>query len=207
MVAKPRVKKAFCTTREAADLLGVSLRTTQLWVERGLLDAWKTEGGHRRIARKSIENLLAVSPARAAGNADPVDPPLTVMVVEDEATLRMLYESNLRRWPMRPNIISAGDGYEAMVKLGHVMPDLLITDLHMPGMDGFRMLHTIRAIAEYDAMRIVVVTGLDEEEVNQRGGLPEGIPVFSKPIPFPRLREFAVELAARRQAPAEAEAS
>lgn len=197
-----RVKKTFCTTSEAAAILGVSLRTTQLWVERGLLEAWKTEGGHRRISRQSVERLLATPPSLSEGDVDLAPPHFTVMVVEDEATLRLLYEANLRRWPMRPNVITAGDGYEAMVKLGHVMPDLLITDLHMPGMDGFRMLRAIRATAEYDAMSIVAVTGLEEEEIVERGGLPEGIPVLSKPVPFPRLRELAVELAARTQEPA-----
>ena len=37
-----KIEKTFCTTREAADLLGVSVGTTQLWVENGLLAAWKT---------------------------------------------------------------------------------------------------------------------------------------------------------------------
>ena len=47
-------QSAYCTTREAAELLGVSLTTAQLWVESGLLEAWKTEGGHRRIHRTSV---------------------------------------------------------------------------------------------------------------------------------------------------------
>ncbi|QDX80347.1 hypothetical protein B9N43_03145 [Denitratisoma sp. DHT3] len=46
-----------CSTREAADILGVSLRTVQLWVDSGILDAWKTAGGHRRVSRASIEAL------------------------------------------------------------------------------------------------------------------------------------------------------
>lgn len=43
-----------CSTREAADLLGVSLKTIQLWVDAGVLDAWKTVGGHRRVSLKSV---------------------------------------------------------------------------------------------------------------------------------------------------------
>ena len=39
------------STREAAEQLGVALRTVQLWVEAGVLPAWKTAGGHRRISR------------------------------------------------------------------------------------------------------------------------------------------------------------
>ena len=48
----------FWSTREAADLLGVSLRTVQLWTEAGVLKAWKTAGGHRRINRDSVMQLL-----------------------------------------------------------------------------------------------------------------------------------------------------
>ena len=54
----PSTQSAYCTTREAAEMLGVSLTTAQLWVESGLLDAWKTEGGHRRIHRTSVQRLL-----------------------------------------------------------------------------------------------------------------------------------------------------
>ena len=47
-----------CSTRDAARLLGVSVRTAQLWVEDGRLRAWKTPGGHRRILVESVERLL-----------------------------------------------------------------------------------------------------------------------------------------------------
>jgi len=47
-----------CSTREAAERLGVSLRTIQLWVDAGVLQAWKTAGGHRRVSRESVEAFL-----------------------------------------------------------------------------------------------------------------------------------------------------
>lgn len=46
-----------CTTAEAARHLGVSIRTVQLWVDGGALEAWKTVGGHRRISLESLERL------------------------------------------------------------------------------------------------------------------------------------------------------
>ena len=45
----------YCTTREAAKILGTSLRTIQLWVESGILQAWKTPGGRRRVTRESMQ--------------------------------------------------------------------------------------------------------------------------------------------------------
>lgn len=51
--------KDVLTTAEAARLLGVSTRTAQLWVETGHLPSWKTPGGHRRIPRQVVLNLIA----------------------------------------------------------------------------------------------------------------------------------------------------
>src|SRR3989475_10075373 len=43
------------TTAEVAKLLGMAVRSVQLMVDRGDLEAWKTPGGHRRITRASVE--------------------------------------------------------------------------------------------------------------------------------------------------------
>ena len=213
MAHHKQVPKTFCTTREAAALLGVSLSTAQLWAESGLLEAWKTGGGHRRISRQSIERLLAnpagrdvpaeVVPTRRAtdvaqGSATP-PAPLNILVVEDDPTLRRLYELKLRDWPMQPEIRTAGDGYEALICMGNTKPDLLIADLQMPGMDGFRMLHTISNTPELAGMAIVVVSGLDAEEIVLGGGVPDGIPVLPKPVPFDQLLAIAEQVAGERK--------
>lgn len=49
---------AVLTTAKAAQLLGVSTRTVQLWVESGQLPSWKTPGGHRRIPRQAVLSLI-----------------------------------------------------------------------------------------------------------------------------------------------------
>ncbi|MBY0521377.1 MAG: helix-turn-helix domain-containing protein, partial [Sphingomonas sp.] len=54
------VSNAYCTTRDAAKILGVSVRSVQVWVEKGLLRAWKTEGGHRRVDRPGRWHLPPV---------------------------------------------------------------------------------------------------------------------------------------------------
>jgi excisionase family DNA binding protein len=50
--------KDILTTAKAAELLGVSVRTAQLWVESGQLPSWKTPGGHRRIPRQAVLDLI-----------------------------------------------------------------------------------------------------------------------------------------------------
>ena len=209
MANHKRIRKVFCTTREAAELLNVSLRTAQLWVEKGLLEAWKTSGGHRRITRQSIERLYAeASPAVDSpepGVADTIFPEasaaLDILVVEDDPNLRRLYKIKLGRWKMPINLSTVDDGMKALTHIDHAMPDLLILDLKMNGIDGFHMLNTIRNLSALSDLAIVVVSGLDPEEIAKRGAIPKGIPVYPKPIPFELLRKYAEEVADKCQKP------
>jgi excisionase family DNA binding protein len=199
-----RPQMAYCTTREAAALLGVSLRTAQLWVENGVLEAWKTEGGHRRISRDSIDKLLRNQPGEwAEKEAQPNG--FTILIAEDEPDLLRVYTLNMARWPMRPQLLTASNGFQALVLLGSEKPDMLVADLHMPGMDGFRMLRTLHEMPEAAHTEIVVVTGLDAAEIAARGGIPGNIPILPKPIPFAELLRVATGIYDRKMATMAAE--
>lgn len=182
------------STREAAEQLGVALRTVQLWVESGVLPAWKTAGGHRRISRAAVERLIGERRAALSGDTRPA--PLTtvgearlrVMVVEDEPELLRLFIMVIAGWDLPVDVTPASDGFEALLRVGQHCPDLLVTDLNMPGMDGFKMIESLRGVGPaYDDMEVVVVTALSEAEIEQRGGLPSQVRVLHKPVPFDEL--------------------
>ena len=195
-MTRTTVEQSFCTTRQAALLLGVSVGTVQLWVESGLLQAWKTAGGHRRVIRDSVERLLRkAAPDAAAPDSPPEIPRLSVLVVEDDVHILRLYQANLASWPMHPEVKFIDNAIAALMEIGRSRPDLLITDLNMPGMDGFRMLRVLRQTPEMTLCKIVAVTGLDAAEIEQRGGVPAGVEVLPKPIPFHRLLDIATALA------------
>lgn len=59
MIEIPSAPDAHCSTLEVARQLGMAVRSVQLMVDRGELEAWKTPGGHRRILRVSVERWLA----------------------------------------------------------------------------------------------------------------------------------------------------
>jgi len=189
-----------CSTSEAADRLGVSLRTVQLWSEAGLLRAWKTPGGHRRILMASVEELLqrrAVVSGRRAGSGE-----FQVLIVEDEPDFRQLFELHLRSWELPIQLSSAPSGFEALLQIGAARPDLLITDLRMPGIDGFEMLRALRASGAMGELEIIVVTALTEHTIAERGGLPPGVSVLYKPLRFAELRQRLAALVEEWREPA-----
>ncbi|WP_051971459.1 response regulator [Massilia sp. 9096] len=177
-----------CTTAEAAALLGVSHRTIQLWVENGTLHAWRTSGGHRRIATASVHAVMSGrAEALAVVTPAPPTPPRRILLVDDDPALLRLHELEIGGWGLHVETITAGNGYEALIRIGEARPDLLISDLTMPGMDGFRMIRTLRANPAYAGMPVIVISGLDRSTIAAMA-LPEDIPVLPKPAPFAVLR-------------------
>jgi excisionase family DNA binding protein len=190
----------YCTTREAAEMLGVSLRTVQLWAESGLIEAWKTEGGHRRISRASVQRLLQGGNYPLPKLAAPEQrfERLKILVVEDDSVLLKLYKTVIASWNLPIDLITAGNGVEGLIRVGRDTPDLMITDLSMPGMDGFELIRSLATSSFREGMEIVAVTGLDAAEVVARGGLPEGVRQFPKPVPFAELRAIVAGMLERR---------
>ncbi len=188
--APPAASANYLTTREAAELLGVSVGTVLNMVERGQLEAWRTDGGHRRITMASVLAHLA----RRSGGGQPPEPErrgdLDVMVIEDDEFLLEVYRDQFANWELPLNLRFAGNGVEGLIELGRERPDVLIIDLRMPVVDGFAVVRTLRDRPGFAGMDIIVITGLDEDRIARQGGLPPGIVVWPKPVPFHQLRGF-----------------
>ena len=177
----------FYSTRQAAQALGVSVTTIQLWVEAEVLPAWKTAGGHRRIPRAADDAMRAQQSQATDGKASF---PHNVLVVEDDSVQRELYRINFAAWKLPTELRLASDGFEGLVMAGKYMPNLIIADLSMPGMDGFEMIRRLERSKEVRTAMMIVVTGLTREEIEAQGGLPDGIPVYNKPISFGVLKQI-----------------
>lgn len=186
-----------CSTSEAARILGVSNTTVQIMVERGELDAWRTRGGHRRISLASIERLKASRSARNVRRSD--SGMLDVLLVEDDVSLRTLYLHTIRRWNLPVEVAVATNGMEALLLIERKRPDLMITDLFMEPVDGFQLLRMLREHREFDDMAIVAITGLGESDIEARGGVPKGVVIYNKPVPFEKLQGFVESSITRKQ--------
>jgi excisionase family DNA binding protein len=182
------LKVTHCTSKQAASLLEVTTRTIQLWSESGILKAWKTAGGHRRFNLQDIEAFKAKLKQETH---DAVDQRLTrVLVIEDEPDLIVLYKMTIEGWNLPIILKTAGDGFEGLIQIGAWKPDVVITDIQMPNVNGIYMLKTLSKMESFNDMVIMAVSGLSKIDIDQKGGLPAGIPVFTKPIPFDEIEKI-----------------
>lgn len=172
-----------CTTREAASALGICVRTVQLWVEAGRLRAWKTPGGHRRVLCESVNALLREREKECSTTLDGFD----VLIVEDDRVYRQFLQLAIAQAMPEISVRTAYNGIEGLIKLGERQPQVLITDLLMPGLDGFHLLKTLADSPLVKPIKIIVATGMSEQDVAEQGGLPKDVVVFHKPIQLPVL--------------------
>jgi CheY-like chemotaxis protein len=87
-----------------------------------------------------------------------VDP--LVLIVEDDRGLRLLYREHLSTSGFR--IIDAHNGHQALAKVRELHPDAVVTDLAVPGMDGFEFCRVLQQSADTRAIPVLAVTGHSE---------------------------------------------
>lgn len=186
----------YCGTSYAAKLLGLSVATVQSLVEKGEVDAWKTLGGHRRIALQSINAYLARNnPQLSRADINPKHR-LRVLIVEDDESTRDLYRCQFDEWDLPVDCTWMTSALEALMDIASMRPDLLITDLSMAGVDGFEMLKALKRNQQLADMQVVVISGLPAEAIAERGGLPSHAHLLQKPVNFDWLQGYVTALVA-----------
>lgn len=186
--------KSTVTTAQAAKRLGVSPQTVQKWVDAGYLPAWKTVGGHRRLDAAAVERMAT---ERRSGDGPPRAP--SVMLVEDNAVAAAVLEAQLQDVLPDAEVRIFEDGFSALLDAGRQVPDVLVTDIDLPGLDGLAMIRQLRTNPATQNMLIVLVTTHAEAELARFGPLPEGVPLLRKPVDIAAL-ECAVKAAAPERA-------
>ncbi|MBR3248809.1 response regulator [Candidatus Saccharibacteria bacterium] len=90
-----------------------------------------------------------------------------IMVVEDDASLREIY--SIRITAEGYEVVSAGDGEEALAMAVREKPDLILSDVMMPKISGFDMLDILRSTPETAGIKVIMMTALSADDQRARG--------------------------------------
>lgn len=198
------------TTAEVAKLLGMAVRSVQLMVDRGDLEAWKTPGGHRRITRASVERwrgrqgdaattsgapAAAPAPAPAQAGTGP-----RVLLIEDSVHFQNLVRLLVQRHFPDVQLHVAHDGITGMALYGQIQPDVLLVDILLPDIDGAALITTLRTHEQFARCKLLVVTSLDAAEREAYAFALGGARVIHKPQLVQELPEALGELLGRQAA-------
>ena len=118
-----------------------------------------------------IRNLIS-GERRRPYEMDPTGPtnPPTVLLVEDHVDSRQMYAEFLR---IDYTVVEAEDGVCALEVMRETRPDIVVTDLALPRMDGFELMARMRADERLRAVPIIALSGYsggDHEERARQAG-------------------------------------
>lgn len=110
------------------------------------------------------------------------------LVVEDDPQLSQIFTITLNE---SFEVEAISDGTQALARLAEIVPHLLVLDIHLPGVSGAQILHTVRANARFDATRIILATASARhaDELQDKADI-----VLLKPVSPSQLRDLAERL-------------
>lgn len=104
----------------------------------------------------------------------------TILTVDDSSSIRQLLSSTLEGCGYR--VIDASNGKEGLEKLMETSPDLIISDLHMPYLDGIGFIQLIRSTSLYRFVPIIMLTTENQAALKQAGTAAGATAWLTKPF-------------------------
>ena len=89
-----------------------------------------------------------------------------VLAIDDSRTIREMLKHTLSSGGF--DVLLAEDGVDGVEKLDNFNPDLVITDINMPRMDGFGVIEAIRRTEKFNGLPILVLTTESAQELKER---------------------------------------
>ncbi len=89
-----------------------------------------------------------------------------ILTADDSGSVRMMVRFSLEKEGHR--VLEAEDGKTALTMMEKERPDMLITDLDMPKMDGFDLVRHVRSMPEYRLLPIVILTTESDEAFKRK---------------------------------------
>ncbi|MFH0962874.1 MAG: response regulator [Planctomycetota bacterium] len=193
----PRVDgdRGVYTTGQIAKICRVSPKTVKKWFDAGKLPGYRIpDSGDRRVRRDTLldfmkqygfpTDLLEGDRAR-------------ILVVDDELEVLDFVARALSLSPV-VEVRTASDGYAALLILGSWKPDVVLMDLKMPGLDGFEACKRVRALPQFSATKILVISAYATTDMIDRARECGADDFLAKPFTVRALVDATGRLLGRR---------
>ena len=201
MSKKSDEKSVVYSALEVARICGVVNQTSINWIKNGHLKAFKTPGGQFRVYPDDLVEFMKMRDMRIpeevvaqCKNNSKETKKIKILFVDDDESFNNVSVSLLQKSLPDAEIYQAYDGFEAGSMAVKKMPECLILDLSLPGVDGIKICRTISTSDAFGKPQIIIVTAMEDEET-EKTCRDLGVKYyFRKPVFIPELVTAVKEL-------------
>ncbi|RKX76373.1 MAG: histidine kinase [Spirochaetes bacterium] len=182
---------------EAANICGVVNQTAINWIKGGHLKAFTTPGGQYRIYAEDLVDFLVSRNMKVPEELSDIvkwaDVSEGVLIIDDDREFNNIVKDYFSRKLPEGKIYQAFDGFEAGKMMLKIKPAVVILDIDLPGVDGYKLCRQIKEDYSLGNPMVIAVTGLDDPSAHDKI-LSEGADAFfAKPVDLEELISFIVE--------------
>jgi excisionase family DNA binding protein len=183
------------TTHEISAFLQMDPSTIAKWINKGLLAAFRTPGGHRRVRATDLRTFLLAHqmpiPKELGGES------VSLVVVDDEKPVLDAIKRAFKPFAAQTTLTFTTSGVEGLLLVADLKPHGLLLDLCMDELDGLEVCRRIRAQKSLAAVKIITMTGRYTEQLVRDCAKAGAVGCLAKPVdPEVVLRFFGVSLSA-----------
>lgn len=182
------------TTHDISRLLQVDPSTVSKWIDRGILLAFRTPGGHRRVRSSDLRTFLIA-------HQMPVPDELgsgvvRLLVVDDEKPVLDSLKRAFKPYGNQVDLTTTTSGVEALLLVSETRPHGMLIDLTMPELDGLEVCRRIRARKQLEGVRLITMTARHSQEVVDASLKAGASACLAKPVEVGQVLElFKIPLA------------
>jgi len=168
------------TTHDISRLLQVDPSTVSKWIDRGILLAFRTPGGHRRVRSSDLRTFLIA-------HQMPVPEELgsqvvRLLVIDDEKAVLDAMKRAFKPLATQVEIVTTTSGVEALLLVAEQKPHGMVIDLNMPDIDGFEVCRRIRARKQLESVRLITMTARHNQEMVEASLRAGAVACLPKPV-------------------------
>ena len=187
------------TTHDISRLLQVDPSTVSKWIDRGILVAFRTPGGHRRVRAGDLRSFLIAHempvPEELGSSA------VRLLAVDDEKPVLDALKRAFKGHSHQVELTTTTSAVEALLLVTELKPHGLLIDLNMPEVDGFEVCRRIRARKNLEGVRLITMSGRHTPETVEQSVKAGAVACIAKPVDVAQVLElFRVPLSMNKKA-------
>lgn len=176
------------TTHDISRLLQVDPSTVSKWIDKGILTAFRTPGGHRRVRSSDLRTFLIAHqmpvPDELGSNL------VRLLIVDDEKPVLDALKRAFKPFSAHVDITTTTSGVEALLLVSEQKPHGMLVDLNMPDLDGFEVCRRIRIRKALEAVRLITMTARHSPELVEQSLKAGAVACLPKPIEVQQVMEL-----------------
>jgi excisionase family DNA binding protein len=176
------------TTHDISRLLQVDPSTVSKWIDRGILLAYRTPGGHRRVRSKDLRTFLIAHemPLPDELGSDVV----RLVIADDEKSTLEAIKRVFKPYGAQFEITTTGSGIEALLLVSEHRPHGLVIDLNMAEIDGFEVVRQLKSRKALEGVKLIAMTERHTPEVVEKALEAGAVLCLPKPLEVAHLLEL-----------------